>query len=480
MIRSLRILIPVALAAGCAVGPSPRVRPEPIAPLRTAAGDDAPRPLLDSLVTANLPATGPLVLADDPAAVALQWLDVVNDPALATLVRTAVERNLDLQAAAARVREYRALFGAARGELLPRLDANGSYSTNQAVFGSLGAMQYDAVRISADLQWELDFWGKLRRQTQAARFDWGAREDDRQAILLSLVSDVVTAYLELRELDENVRVTEQTLASREATLRLARQRFAQGVISELDVRQFEAELAGPAARVAEFIRLRTQKENQLSVLLGQAPQPIVRGLPLDSTVRKITPPDSISSSLLARRPDVMRATKSWSAAAARVGVAVGNRLPRIALTGSYGTQQPDFSGLFATNGEVYAAGVNVSLPLFTGGRLLNQQRAAAARADQARIDYERTVLTALREANDALSSVRLSRQQLAAQLTQTQALRRAVTLAEQRYEAGISSYLEVLDAQRGLYAAELGLVQTQRQTLTTTVQLYKAFGGNWQ
>ncbi|MHB1327164.1 MAG: efflux transporter outer membrane subunit [Gemmatimonadales bacterium] len=480
MIRSLRLFVPVALLAGCAVGPSPRVQPEPIAPLRSETALDAPRPLLDSLVAANLPATRPVTIADDPAAVALQWLDVVNDPALVTLVRTAVERNLDLQAAAARVREYRALLGAARGELLPRLDANASYTTNQTVFGSLGAMQFDAVRISADLQWELDFWGKLRRQSQAAHFDWGAREDDRQAVLLTLVSDVVIAYLELRELDENVRVSEQTLTSRESTLRLARQRFAQGVISELDVRQFEAELAAPAARVAEFIRLRSQKENQLSVLLGQAPGPIARGMPLDSTVRKITPPDSISSSLLARRPDVMRATKAWSAAAARVGVAVGNRLPRIALTGSYGTQQPDFSGLFATTGEVYAAGVNVSLPIFTGGRLLNQQRAAAARADQARIDYQRTVLTALREANDALSAVRLSRQQLAAQLTQAQALRRAVALAEQRYEAGISSYLEVLDAQRGLYAAELALVQTQRLTLATTVQLYKAFGGNWQ
>lgn len=478
--RSSRLVLLAGLVAGCAVGPSPDVRPDPIPGVRSDAPAMASPAVLDSLVKANLPTGAPLALADDPNAVALQWLDVVNDPALVTLVRTAVEQNLDLQAAAARVREYRALLGAARGELLPRLDANGSYTTNQAVFGSLGAMKYDAVRITADLQWELDFWGKLRRQAQAARFDWSAREDDRQAVLLTLVSDVVIAYLELRELDEQVRVSEQTLASREATLRLARQRFAQGVISELDVRQFEAELAAPAGRVAELIRLRTQKENQLSVLLGRAPGAIARGLPLDSVVRHLTPPDSIPATLLARRPDVMRATKAWSAAAARVGVAVGNRLPRIALTGSYGTQQPDFSGLFATSGEVYVAGVNVSLPLFTGGRLLNQQRAAAARADQARIEYERTVLTALREANDALAAVRLSRQQLAAQLAQAQALRRAVALAEQRYEAGISSYLEVLDAQRGLYAAELALVQTQRQTLATTVQLYKAFGGSWQ
>jgi len=194
----------------------------------------------------------------------------------------------------------------------------------------------------------------------------------------------------------------------------------------------------------------------------------------------MNPPDSVPSTLLARRPDVLRATHEWSAAAARVGVAIGNRLPKITLVGSYGRQRPVFDRLFSGQAEIYTAQAGISVPLFAGGRLAAEQGAAAARADQARIRYEQTVLTALNEASDALAGIRLSRDQLAAQDIQARALRRAVTLAEQRYRAGISSYLEVLDAQRGLYTAELTLVQVRRQYLATIVQLYKALGGSWE
>ena len=465
-------LLGVLALAGCAVGPTTRMHPEPIPAPPAKAAPLASQVFLDSLATSNLPAT-PAALAADTAT-ALRWLELLQDSQLVALVRTALLQNRDLQAATARVREYRAQLGVARGDLFPRLDANASASTNRIALGAFPPAEFDAVRVTADLQWELDFWGKLRRQTQAARLDWSAREDDRQAVVLTLVSDLVTAYLELGELDQNVRVSEQTLESRSVTLRLARQRFAQGVISELDVRQFEADLAGPAARVAEFARLRAQKEHQLAILMGQAPGvgPIPRGRPLQDVVRSVAPPDSVSSALLARRPDVLGAMHEWSAAAARV--------PRVTLSGSYGRQKPQFDGLFAGHGEVYAASAGISLPVFTGGRLLAQQHAAQARADQARLHYEQTVLTALQEASDALVGVRLSREQLAAQETQARALRRAVALAEERYRAGISSYLEVLDAQRGVFNAELELAQVQRQYLVATVQLYKALGGSWE
>lgn len=487
--RSLPLLL-ASVAWGCAVGPSTTAPTPAAAPLAApvSQASASARTFFDSLETARArerpdtaPATlwRPAELSLDPEG-DLPWLEVLKDSTLVELVRSAIGNNRDLRAAVARVREYRAELGAARGELFPQISANGTASTNQAVFGAFPPQKFDALRVTADLGWELDFWGRLRRQTEAARFDYAGREEDRRAAVLSLVSDVVTAYLELRELDQNLAIAEQTLTSRRETLELSRQRFAQGVISELDVRQFEAEAAGPAVSLADFARQRAQKEHQLSLLLGREPGPIARGQPLEATVQAVTVPESVPSELLARRPDVLRAQHDWQAATARIGVAIGNRLPRFSITAQYGTQSSDFSGLFDSNAELYALQGGVSIPLFTGGRLINQERAARARADQARARYEQVVLGAAREASDALVGLRLSRDQLAAQETQAQAFRRAYALAERRYESGVSSYLEVLDAQRGLFAAELGLVQVQRQYLAATVQLYRALGGGWE
>lgn len=479
--------IGVLALAACAVGPSTRVRDPVPAAVRSQDSLTAPaaRSFLDSLgavrtaerrdSAANLWTPKPLAL--DTASQA--WLALLNDPALVALVETAIANNRDLRIAVARVREYRALLGVARGDLFPQIGASAGASKNQSVFGTFQAQNFDVVRVTADLAWELDFWGRLRRQAQAASFDLRAQEEDERATVVTLVSDVATAYLELRELDQDLTISEQTLESRRATLALARRRFAEGVISELDVRQFEAEAAAPAARVAEFARQRAEKEHQLSVLLGRPSSPVARGRPLAESVQAIAAPDSIPGELLLQRPDVRRAERDLSAALARVGLALGNRLPHVAITGQYGRQRGDFHDLFAKSGEVYFVQLGVTLPLFTGGRLLNQQRAADARADQARARYEQAVLTALQEADDALVGLRLTRDQLVAQATQVQALRRALELAQRRYENGVSSYLEVLDAQRGLFAAQLGQVQTERQYLGATVRLYKAVGGGW-
>ncbi len=476
------------LTAGCAVGPTIDPAPAPAPIIQRSAPTGAPaRAFLDSLAEArNAEPAESAGVARTPGAELtldatqdLAWLTVLNDPALVELVRTAVANNRELRVAVGRVREYRAQVGVARADLFPQLSANGTASTNQSIFGAFPPQKFDAVRITADLSWELDFWGKLRRQGQAARFDYAARESDQRATVLSLVSDVATAYLELRELDEDQRIAEETLASRRSTLSLAEQRFAQGLISELDVRQFEAEVADPAGRVAEFTRRRVQKENQLRLLLGEDPGAIIRGGPLAPVVHAVTVPDTIPSTLIMRRPDVRRAEQEWAAATARIGVAIGNRLPRVSITGQYGTQRPDFSGLFGSQAEVYTLQGGISIPLFTGGRLVNQERAARARAEQGQARYEQSVLSALREASDALVGVQTSRDQLVAQETQVRALRRATALAQRRYESGVSSYLEVLDAQRGLFTAELTLAAVQRLYLGSTVQLYKALGGGW-
>ncbi len=477
MRRSAALLL--LMATACAVGPSPDVRPAPQASPRTADVPQSSRPFFDSLAAAGTRAAAPApALAADTAA-ELSWLKVLRDTQLVALVRTALANNRDVEAATARVREFRANLGAARGSLLPEIDLNGGASHQKAVFGSLSFPPFDAFRATVDAGWELDFWGRVRRGVQAATFDWSSATEDRRALVLSLVADVATGYLVLRELDEDLRIAERTLETRQVTLRLARSRFQQGVISELDVRQFESEVATAATRVATFTLGRAQTENQLSVLVGQPPGAIPRGGSLEETVQAVAVPDSLSSSLLAGRPDVMRARNDWSAAMARIGIAAAARLPRITITGSYGSQASWPGGLFGPGADVYTLQAGVSVPLFTGGRVTSQQRALEARADQARARFEQTVLNSLREASDALTGVRLTRDALGAQETQVRALRRAVELAERRYQSGVSSNLEVLDVERGLFGAELALAQAQRQYLGATIQLYKVMGGSW-
>jgi len=475
------VAVAAALTLGACVGPSPEVQPAPVPAPHGTPIDPAMRAVLDSIttaVTAVAPEPAPVTLAIDTVG-QLSWLGMLRDTEAIALVRAALQHNRDYQAATARVAEYQAMYVGTRSAMLPELDANGAVSANKSIFGSLVLPPYDLFNATASVSWEVDFWGRVRRTTQASRYDWSGRLADRRAIVLSLVSSVVTAYLQLRELDEDVAISQQTLASRRETYRLARERFDQGLISELDVRQFESEVATSAVSLASFLRLRDAQENALSVLIGQAPGPIGRGGPLDSAITAVQVPDSVPSTLVLRRPDVMSAEADWSAARARVGAAEAARLPRFAITASYGRQHPSLDGLFGSSSEIYTAQLGVSVPLFAGGRVSSSVEAAAAHADEARLHYEQTVLNALRETSDALDGIRLSRDQLTAQETQTRALRRALELAQRRYASGVASYLDVLDVERGLFAAELALAQARRQYLAATVELYKAVGGSW-
>ena len=481
-----RRLAPAALllAAGCAMGPSYR-RPE-IAPAGAAVGlapaADSVRAFYDSMAAATdsgrgTPLPPPARLEGDSADVA--WLEVLQDPTLLALVRTAVAENRDVQTAAARIREFRAEVGIARSGLFPELTANASASTNQIALGALPPQSFEALRITGDLAWELDFWGRLRRGVQAASADLGAEEAGYRATLLTLVGDVAQTYLAILELRQEEAIAERTLASRRSTLGLARERFRSGVISELDVRQFEAEVAVPAASLAQARRLRSAREHQLAALVGRLPFPVPDGSDLTAAVRRIEVPDSIPATLLGRRPDVRRAERAYAAATARVGVAQAARYPRVSIGGYYGTQSPETDRLFGGNAEVYQLQGGVSIPLFTGGRLANEARASEARAEQARLGFEQTVLQAFREASDALVGVRTARDQRVAQEAQVVALRKAAELADLRYRGGVASYLEVLDAQRQLFGAELGLSQSQLLELSSAVLLYRALGGSW-
>lgn len=489
MNRTSRALLAALLAGAgaCAVGPGYHPSPvvAPSSQVGSAGYSDTAKAFYDSLAAARAQDTAasgvvPLmprrVAADSIADLA--WLDILHDSTLNALVQIALRQNRDLATAKARIEEYRADVGLARAPLFPSLTANGSASKNQVAFGTT-VIPYDAIRTTADVAWELDFWGKTRRGMQAANADLAAQDAGEQETVLSLVSGVAIGYLQLLELDQEAQVSAHTLQTSQATLDLARQRYARGLISELDVRQFEAQVAAPAVRLAQVEQLRAQTEHALNVLLGQGPTAIPRSGRLADAARAVIVPDSLPSTLLSRRPDVRQAERSYRAANARAGQAFAQQLPVISITGSYGWQAGGTSGLGKPQAEVYQALLGVSIPLFAGGARSSTTAAARARAEQARNQYEQAVLRALQDAGDALSGARAARDQVAAAETQAIALRRAYELAQVRYQSGIANYLEVLDAERNLFSAELQLSQAELGQLTSAVQLYKALGGSW-
>lgn len=485
MIRRALGLACFALAAGCMSG-----RPGPVVPATANAGaprSDSMRVFYDSLANARaadtlLPETperlgAPRALSADSLA-DLAWLDVLRDTTLIALERRALEQNRDLAMARGRIREARAAGTVARSALFPSLDANANVSRNRLAFGSFTIPPYTQWRATANVSWELNFLA-LGSGLAAANADIATQDAAERAAALALVSEVAAGYLELLELDQERRTAEQTLDSRRSMLALARERYAGGLTSELDVRQFEAQVAVPAARLAQVEQAVALQEHALNVLLGEGPAPIPRGTSLAQAARAISVPDSVPVALIERRPDVEAAGYAFRAAAARAGVAAATRLPTLSITGSYGGQSAALGDLANANSRVYQIMAGISIPLFAGGRRSGQQHAAEARADQAHAAYQQAVLTALQEAGDALVAVRSARDQLAAQETQATALRRALALARMRYQGGVSNYLEVLDAQRSLFEAELAESQAQLQQLLAAVRLYKALGGSW-
>ena len=481
------LAVVVALGA-CTVGP--RYQPETVIAPNQQLGapqlSDSARRFFDSLAVARRRDTTPVlapvrqrVVLNDATVTSMAWMDIIHDSALVALIGTALTQNRDLRVALARIDEFRADVHVARAPQYPTVTLNASESTNQVALGSFPPTSYRAARATADLAWELDFWGRTRRSVEAARADLGATEAAQRATALSLVSDVASGYLQLLELDQEIVIAERTLSSRKATLEIARQRFSAGLTSELDVRQFEAQVAAPAVTFARSQRALAETEHNLNVLIGEAPAHIRRGLSLSDAVAALSVPDSIPASLLTRRPDVVQAEREYAASVARIGVADAARWPSFNITGSYGGQASSPNGLVNSQARIYQALIGLSFPLIDNGKLAGASAAARARAEQAKASYEGVALNALREANDALTAVRTAREESLAQATQANALRQALDLATVRYEAGLSTYLDLLDAQRSLFAAELALSQAQLGEVTAGVQLYKALGGGW-
>ncbi|TAL12486.1 MAG: efflux transporter outer membrane subunit [Nitrospirae bacterium] len=438
-----------------------------------AMGPDYERP------TVPVQQTWRMAVQEGESIANMPWWELLSDDELHTLIRIALEENKDLQRAVANVEEFEARLSIARTDFAPQI----SVDANAPAFGRLKGARIPGFPTpfsysgQGHLSWELDFWGRVRRENEAARADLLAQEENRRAVVLQLVAGVAQAYFDLRQLDMQLDITRRTLQSWEESVRISRARLRQGLTPKLDADQFEAERANAVARAAELERQMVQKENELSVLLGSNPIKIPRGRALTEQVMPPAVPAGLPSELLQRRPDVLQSEQQLAAATARIGVAKAQRFPQITLTGLLGVASPQLSTL---GGSDYAvAGLGLAGPLLNAQTLGFQQEAAEAQARQALAHYQQTILVAFKEVEDALVAVRTARQQIEAQETQVAALRSALHLADLRYKGGVSNYLDVLIAQRNLFDAELSLAATRRLHLVSVVQLYKALGGGW-
>jgi outer membrane protein, multidrug efflux system len=416
-----------------------------------------------------------------PSLANLAWWEILNDSTLQSLIRTALKNNNDLKEAVASIEEFQARLYAARTDFVPQLEGSGRLPA----LGRSGGFRIDgspsdfSYSVLGNLAWELDVWGRIRRSTEASLADVLAREENRRGVVLELVSGVAQAYFDLLQFDMQLDIARRTLQSWEESVRIAKARLRRGLTSRLDADQFEAERANAAARVAQLERSMTQKENQLSVLLGNNPGEISRGQLLTEQVMPPEVPAGLPSELLQRRPDILQAEQELAAATARIGVAKADRFPKITLTGILGVASPRLSNLFTPEAKFGAAGFDLTGPLFNAEALGFQQEVAEAQTKQALARYEQSVLVAFKEVEDALVAVQTARVQQQSQVEQVNALRSALRLATLRYRGGVTSYIDVLIAKRSLFDAELSLTETHRLHLVSIVQLYKALGGGW-
>lgn len=414
----------------------------------------------------------------------LRWWEQFDDAVLNQLIDTALRENKDVRIAAARVEEFAARVDIARSGFFPQIGYNGQASRNRGSRESFGGIpaggdrSYNDYSATLSAGWEIDLWGRIRRATEAARAELLAQDENRRSVILSLVSAVANTYVTLRRLDRQLEVSRDTLASRSQALRLFELKFSSGVVSELELSQVKVEYEQAAAAIPPIEQQIALTENALSVLLGHNPGNIPRGKSIDDLVLPPVPA-GIPSSLLERRPDVRAAEQSLVAANARIGVARARYFPTISLTGLFGYASEQLGDLLQNSANVWSLGGSALGPIFTGGAISGQVRASEAVQRQALVGYLQTVQSAFRDVDDVLVSVQKSREQLVAEGRRVAALADYARLAKLRYDEGYASYIEVLDAQRSLFDAELQYVSVQGDVYTSLVNAYKAMGGGW-
>jgi len=464
--RLLSVLIIAILGASCKVGPNYQ-RPKVQAP--------------DNYRAAVSPATNPQTLADT------KWFDVFKDDKLQELIRQALEHNYDLRVAIARVDQARAQYGITRADQFPTITASGDLTVERLSKGGSVALPefvkrdrtFGGVFLNL-LTFEVDVWGRLRRATESARANLLASEENRKAVVTTLVSDVATAYFNLRELDYELEIAKRTLGSRQESLRIIKLRQERGVSNLLELRQAEQLVYSAAEVIPATEQAIEQRENFISFLIGRNPEGIARGISITEEVMPPSVPAGLPSDLIERRPDIRSAEEALVSANALIGVAKAAYFPRITLTGFLGYESAQLTKLFNNSRSTWAFVPEVTQPIFTAGRLKSGVRFSEAQRDEFLANYEKAIQNGFREVSDSLIAYRKVKEVRAQRELLVETLTDRSRLAYMRYTGGVSNLLEALDADRDLFDAELSLAQTRRDELLTVVQLYKALGGGWQ
>jgi outer membrane protein, multidrug efflux system len=465
MKRLARVTVAIlasAFIAGCAVGPNYH-RPA----VQTPA---AYRDLSESSPVQPQAAS----IADLP------WWQVFQDPQLQQLVRVALKQNYDLELATERINAARAQLVVTRSNLFPQVSGDPNFTGGRE---QNFQTYYNFLSLAADATFQLDFFGRLRRATQAARAQLMATEEAQHVVTLTLVSDVASDYFALLELDMELQITRDTVTTQEGSVKLTSLRLSHGVATKLDVLQAQQVLDTANAQIPDLERQIGQQEDAINILLGNYPAGVTRGLALAQQALPPDVPPGLPSSLLERRPDIREAEQLLVAANAEVGVAKAEFFPQISLTGSAGEgfgRSSAFSNLMNSQIGIWSYGAQVSQPIFTGGALRGNLHLAESERAQALISYKEAIQHAFGDVSDGLigyqkyHEVRLRQQQLVDDLAES------VRLSNMRYQGGTTTYLEVLDGQRSLFAAELTLAQARGNEYQSLVQLYRALGGGWQ
>jgi outer membrane protein, multidrug efflux system len=464
LLRSLTILALVAVAPACMVGPKYH-RPEMPAPPahRFAEG-----------------AATEASLADTP------WWEVMKDPALQKLVREALANNLDLRVATARVAEARAQYGIARSYLFPQVGLAGGYDAQQASRlseppqGTAAAKTYQNYSAAIPVSWEIDLFGRIRSEKAAAFAAYLATEQGQRAAVLTLVADVASNYLLLRELDLQLEIARRTVTANEETVAFYQNRLTGGVSNRLEVDRAVANRARTAATIPVFEQQIATTENAICLLLGRPPGPIERGQALTEAHVPPQIPAGLPVALLERRPDVLAAEQQLIAANANIGAARALFFPTISLTGLLGTISGEFSNFLKADANVWQVTPGLFQPIFQGGRIRRNYETSKARYDGIAAQYQKAALNSYREVANALVTVRTSGQARLELEKGVESLRDASTLARSRYDAGLANYLEILNADQQLFDQELQLAQARGRELQAYVELYRGLGGGWQ
>jgi multidrug efflux system outer membrane protein len=462
----------------CSVGPNYK-RPAANVPAsyRGAVGPESPASEAGPRLVTDVPPTGapPASLGGE------KWWEVFQDKELQDLIRTALKNNYDVRIAATRVLEAQAQLGITRADQLPSVDAGGNVtSVRNPKVGPIPGYEITQGQVNASASWNVDFWGRYRRATEAARAILLANQWAQREVIATLVANVASSYFQLRQLDLELEISKRTLGSRQDSLDLTKTLEEHGINSMLDVRQSEQLVYTAATEVPDLERQIEQEENAISILLGNNPGDVPRGLKLTEQPHAPEVPVGLPSALLERRPDIREAEENLVAANAQIGVARAAYFPQISLTGTAGYESAALTSLFTGPAGLWTLAGNVTQPIFQGGRLKSNVRLAEAQHEQLLLTYQQAIQGAFRDVSNALIAYRKFREFRIQQQHLVESAQDAARLSQARFKAGATDYLEVLTNETNSFTAELALAQAQGNELNAFVQLYQALGGGWE